>query len=40
MKKRYLFLIIIAALILIPLVVAGVRYFVPVPSGVSYESEE
>lgn len=40
MKKRYLFLIIIAALILIPLVVAGVRYFVPVPAGVSYESEE
>lgn len=40
MKKRYLFLIIIAALILIPLVVAGVRYFVPVPSGLSYESEE
>lgn len=40
MRKRYLFLIIIAALILIPLIVAGVRYFVPVPSGVSYESEE
>ena len=40
MKKRYLFLIIPAALILIPLVVAGVRYFMPVPAGVSYESEE
>lgn len=40
MKKRYLFLIIFAAIILIPLVVSGVRYFMPVPSGVSYESEE
>lgn len=40
MKKRYFFLLVFAVLILIPLVVAGVRYFVPVPSGVSYESEE
>lgn len=40
MKKRYLFLIIFAALMLIPLAVSGVRYFMPVPAGVSYESEE
>lgn len=40
MRKRYLFLIIIAALILIPLVAAGMRYFVPLPAGVSCESEE
>ena len=40
MKKRYFFLLVFAVLILIPLVVAGVRYFVPVPAGVSYESEE
>src|SRR5699024_950635 len=38
--KRYFFLLVFAVLILIPLIVAGVRYFVPVPSGVSYESEE
>ena len=40
MKKRYLFFIIIGALILIPLIVAGVRYFIPVPDNVAYESEE
>ncbi|CAD2081615.1 phospholipase D [Jeotgalicoccus coquinae] len=40
MKKRYFVLIILAALILIPFVVSGVRYFMPVPAGVSFESEE
>lgn len=40
MKKRYIFLMVLAVLIIIPLVVAGVRYFMPVPNNVSYESEE
>lgn len=40
MKKRWLFLLILAALVIIPLIVAGLRYFIPVPSDVSYESEE
>ena len=40
MKKRYFVLIILAALILIPFVVSGVRYFMPVPASVSFESEE
>lgn len=40
MKKRWLFLIILVALVIIPLIVSSIRYFTPVPNDVSYESEE
>ena len=40
MKKSYVVYIILSLLILIPLVVASVRYFMPVPNDISYESEE
>src|SRR5690625_4005538 len=40
MKKRCLFIIILTALVIIPLIVTAIRYFIPVPNDVSYESEE
>ena len=40
MKKSYVVYIVLSLLILIPLVVASVRYFMPVPNDISYQSEE
>lgn len=39
MKKRYVLYIVLLFIVLIPLVVMTARQFMPVPNGVSYESE-
>ncbi|WP_026866733.1 phospholipase D family protein [Jeotgalicoccus marinus] len=39
MKKRYVLYIVLLFIVLIPLVVMTARHFMPVPNGVSYESE-